>query len=493
MHHINYIPSGPTIEAFHECNEDVYGVKGPFSSGKTQGCLMEILLKSLKQKPNPSGIRPVKWIILKNTYQQIEAAILPDWFLVFPRETDGGSFKKSPLMDYKLEWPLTDGSTLFMEAVFISAYNPRDIGKFKGIQATGLWANELSEIPESVFNAALARTDRYPLMKTAGVMPTWSGAIFDTNPPTTKSWVYRVFEKERPKGYKIFHQPSGFSLQAENIQNLRPGFYERLARGKSQEWIDVFINGNYGNIFDGKRVIPDYNPRMHDSDEPMAAMRNKLFIGVDFGLTPAAIFLMRQANGCIVVLEEITLQDAGIERLANEIKYMLSEKFPEHQSKDDIEIFGDPAGNSRNSNVKDEKSAIQILAAMTGLKVSAAPSNGKATRIEAARRPFNRMIDGRPGIVINKSCQVFREGLLGGYHYKAIRDISGAIINERHLEEPFKNEYSHIQDAFQYAMLGIGEARDLTKPISTLGLLNTDKEWELLNQRLHKENDSWGI
>ena len=42
---------------------------------------------------------------------------------------------------------------------------------------------------------------------------------------------------------KVFHQPSGLADNAENLVNLTPGYYERLALGKSPEWIKVYIKG----------------------------------------------------------------------------------------------------------------------------------------------------------------------------------------------------------------------------------------------------------
>ncbi len=39
------------------------------------------------------------------------------------------------------------------------------------------------------------------------------------------------------------------------------------------------------------------------------------------------------------------------------------------------------------------------------------------TRINGAMA-LNRMVDGRPGLLISPKCKVTRKGMAGGYHYK---------------------------------------------------------------------------
>jgi len=40
----------------------------------------------------------------------------------------------------------------------------------------------------------------------------------DTNPPDSDHWYFKLFEGEGTPGYEIFHQPSGLSPEAENIE-----------------------------------------------------------------------------------------------------------------------------------------------------------------------------------------------------------------------------------------------------------------------------------
>jgi hypothetical protein len=73
---------------------------------------------------------------------------------------------------------------------------------------------------------------------------------------------------------------------------------------------------------------------------------------------------------------------------------------------------------------------------------------------------MNRMVSGKPGLLVNKSCKLLRKSLSGGYHFKRIAVGAG---HERFRDSPNKNEHSHVGDAFGYLMTGGGEYRQLTR------------------------------
>ena len=79
---------------------------------------------------------------------------------------------------------------------------------------------------------------------------------------------------------------------------------------------------------------------------------------------------------------------------------------------------------------------------------------------------MQRLIEGKPGFLINKKCQRLRKSLAGGYHFKRISMGAG---QERYRSTPNKNEHSHVGDAAGYCLLGGGEHRSMTtkKPFMT--------------------------
>ena len=156
-------------------------------------------------------------------------------------------------------------------------------------------------------------------------------------------------------------------------------------------------------------------------------------------------------RGKWLVLGELVAQDMGIVRFAEEFKREVSVRYPENE----VIVFGDPSGDYRAQT--DERTPFQILRA-AGIVARPAPSNDVALRIEAVAGPLGRLIDGKPGFLVDPTCLNLIKGFTGGYCYRRLQ-VSGA---ERFEDRPDKNRFSHIHDALQYALSGGGEARKLT-------------------------------
>jgi hypothetical protein len=65
-----------------------------------------------------------------------------------------------------------------------------------------------------------------------------------------------------------------------------------------------------------------------------------------------------------------------------------------------------------------------------------------------------RITEGVPGLVITRPCVNLRNGFLGDYHYRVMRNVDGS---ERTASEPDKSRddpASHVHDALQYAVYG---------------------------------------
>lgn len=485
----NYTVAGPVIREFHETTARVRCLQGPVGSGKTTACVWEVLRRSGMQKADKSRRRKTKWIVIKNSYRQMWLVVMPLWFKVFPRNSDHPDFKthfKEDKMIHSIELRLPDNTFIDMEVYFISADRANE-ETFKGINATAIWVCEASDVPSGVINMATTRWARYPEDDKGDYCGTWHGMIMDTNPPDYDDWLYKMFQEHRKDGWIIFKQPSGLSPQAENMRGKASTYYHDLMPGKSQAWIDIFVHGKEGFTLEGKVIFPEWNDDIHCSRSPIRPLHSQIIIGVDYGLTPGAIFLQQDTAGRIVSPAEITLENAGVIRLADAIKSTIARRFPDHISNDDVVIYGDPAGNNRSAN--DEKAAIDILRAHTGYRCYAAPTNGIETRLEAVRRGLTRLVDGKPGFIIDSECKMLRKGFNGKYHYRKIKGTDG-----RFDDVPNKNEYSHIQDALQYGLLGMGQARELMQTPSKFGIFTSDQAWDQTNQQLAKEADwrySW--
>jgi hypothetical protein len=142
----------------------------------------------------------------------------------------------------------------------------------------------------------------------------------------------------------------------------------------------------------------------------------------------------------------------GLERFGHLLKTELEIKFPKY----DLQVWGDPAGMSR-----DQIFEVTAFDHLKGLGILARPTatNDFKTRREAVAAPMNRLIQGKPGLLVNSKCNRVRKSLAGGYHFKRVQ-ISG---QDRFRDKPNKNQHSHVGDALGYALLGGGEFRRLTR------------------------------
>ena len=73
---------------------------------------------------------------------------------------------------------------------------------------------------------------------------------------------------------------------------------------------------------------------------------------------------------------------------------------------------------------------------------------------------MNRLVQGKPGFLVNKKCLRLRKSLGGGYHYTRVAIGAG---QERFKDKPNKNEHSHVGDALGYCLLGGGEMKRMTR------------------------------
>jgi hypothetical protein len=345
---------------------------------------------------------------------------------------------------------MADGTTIDMEVLFLALDKPKDVAKLLSMELTGAWINEAREVPLSILEGATMRVDRFPPMSDGGC--TWSGVLMDTNPPDEDHWWYELAEVKRPDDYEFFRQPGANDKDAENLQNLSSKYYPRLSLGKKEEWINVYVNGNYGFVVDGKPVYSEYNDRVH-CQEVGFTDGIPVYVGIDFGLTPAAVLGQKPATGQIRCLSEVVTEDMGVKRFSEILKNHINEKYP-HDAV--FKFFGDPAGSARSQT--DEKTVFDILHAQ-GIKAFPADSNDFTLRRESFATPMTRMIDGDPGFIIHPDCKVLRKGIIGGYHYRRVQVSS----SEKYADKPDKGKYSHVCDAGQYMTLGMGEGMEITR------------------------------
>lgn len=458
MEKLDYNPSGKIVDEFHHDHTFIRGIMGPVGSSKTSACILELFLRGCEQKVTRGNRRESRWVVTRNTFPELKSTTIKSfqsWFPTVPIKWD------SPITA-TVDFYLGDKTRVVQEWIFLAIERPEDVGKIRGLEVTGGWLNEASEIDKSILDMVAQRCGRFPSVKTGG--PTWSGVIMDTNPPSTDHWYYKLAEIERPKGYKFFRQPGGIlkeggeykpNPEAENVKNLPGGheYYLRQVPGKKDEWIKVFLMGQYGVVTSGKAVYPEYNDEIHCKPvKPVPGL--PLILGFDFGRTPACVITQMTPRGQLLVLDELCSVDMDISQFARDaLKPHLAMYYPEWSRAGNFRCVGDPAG-VRKSDTESKTCFMELADA--GFVCMPAITNDPLARTSAVSKFLTRMTGGMPGIVVDPKAATLRNGFIGAYCYERIQ-VTG---EGRFRDTPIKNSASHPHDALQYVCLHVTQISD---------------------------------
>jgi len=412
---------------------------GPVGSGKSVGCC--VALYQLMRQFDAAGLDS-RWVIVRNTYRELEDTTLrtwEDWFGQY------GSFMRQN-MTYTYQFNHKH------EVMFRALDRPQDVGKLLSLEISGAWLNEVREIPKAIYDMVQTRIGRYPKRVDYGDDIPQFSLLLDSNPMDDFHWYYRLAEELRPDNATFYRQAGGLSDEAENTDNLPPGYYANIVKGKDEAWIKVYVDGEYGFAVDGKPVWPMFKDSLHVSHETIKSTDGPVTVGIDFGLTPAAVFIQQTATGQYQVLSEVVTEDTAADEFGTILKAHAARHYPGSK----ISYWGDPAGSQRSQ--ADKHTPFLILKAEGIDCRPAITKSGKPNdfdiRVKAVSRNLLKLdMGGEPALIISPACKYLRRALSGGYKYRQLQ-VSG---DERYNVEPEKNIYSHVAESLQYGMIGIGE------------------------------------
>jgi hypothetical protein len=411
---------------------------GPVGSGKSVTCSFEIVRRGSAQAPNQRGIRKTRFAVVRETARQLQDTTIKTFLDWFPPGVCGNYMRTTKTYFFQL-------GDVEIEIMFRALDDADDVANLNSLELTGAWFNECRDIHPEIIDAMSKRVGRFPSKKDGG--PTWFGMWGDTNPPTMDTWWYYQLEHLDPKdgvspndnGWEVFKQPSGRSPFAENIENLPDDYY--TIRGRSDEYIRVYIDGEYGLSSAGMPVYKYFRPDYHVAKNRLTYLRlsnRPIIVGMDLGLTPAAIIGQHDPLGRALILGECVSFDMGAQRfIRSMLKPFLTTNFPGMN----VIIVVDPAGTQRAQT--DERSVVDIIKA-EGFRVIPAKTNSISARLSAVDDFLMRQVDGSAAFLMDPRCTQLKAAMMGGYRYKPKGD--GEID---------KGKASHVAEALQYLMLHI--------------------------------------
>jgi hypothetical protein len=430
----------PTVAAFMlDSKTRIRTLVGPLGSGKTMGCVMELLKRGCEQQPH-NGVRYTRFALIRNTLQQLRQTVLADALQYLG--PCAHFYTTDSTLQVRLRLP--DGTGVHSDWPLIPLDSKEDVRRLLSMQLTGAYVNELREVPFEIIRPLLGRCGRYPSKALGGA--TWRGIICDTNPWDTDSPYHdRMVLNPKPT-WKLYHQPSGISSDGENTENLPDGYYADLMEDHDVDWASVHVESQWGTSNAGQAVFrKTFHAPTHVKDMGVLVNPNKpVMIGLDFGRTPCAIIGQHDNFGRAIIMKEVVTEGMGLIQMIEEhLKpVLLAPPFAGKR----VFVVADPAGAQRSQ--LSEETAFMVLKDQ-GFLAYPASTNSIDLRLLAVEKLLRQQILGEPALQISRTgCPILITSLGNKYRYRRRRDGNLDDIPEK------LHPWSDISDALQYFCLG---------------------------------------
>lgn len=464
---MSWVSSGPVAQRFVWHPAPVSLICGPFGSGKTTAMFVKLLICSMAVPPSPvDDVRYARVAVVRDTYRNLETNTIPSWEERFPKSMGkwkggGGGEPGMHVIDFLLE----DGTTLHWEVLFV-AVGDHNVKQFcDGLQLTACALNGTDELPGDLIDYMQPRLGRWPAPQHRPpdwkrYVPFWCKLMGDMNAPDLDNWTYDKFVENKSPDFEIFMQPGGLDEGAENLANLRDGYYERMMHGKADWWIKRFVHNKFGFSRSGTPVYPDFNDALHVSSRPLAYDKRRVLVfGGDGGRDCCVIAMQRTFAGRVHWLKEFVPEKRmGAKQFGAWLAREAANTWPEIEK---FVFFLDPACFEPNSE-DDDFTWAEIFARAFGLGedwrdyVKPAQSQDPEVRRDAVASLLREFDDGQPLLLIDPvNCRTVRRGFASGFHYANTKTHG----EETKTLDPVKNKYSHPMEAGEYGTLGSSNVR----------------------------------
>lgn len=489
-----YVTS-PTGQKFHESDKFLKMLCGPYGSGKSCACAVDVLTYACAQRPAPDGVRYSRVGVIRAAYPELQATTRRSLLEVLPPEYGNIALSGAPIKGFYYI-PLPDGTFVHLELELISLKSKDDEFRVRSMNWSFAWMNEANGCTSDVFTMVTSRVGRYPSQDMGGV--SWGGVIMDFNQPEPGSWL-DVYIKNPQPNWAVFKQPpAAFKItdaqgrvsyevnpNAENLRNLgsrEEGDPEDMApeeRGMRyyRNQIDAHLKAGRTDIVDnqfcmldvpvvdGKPVYTNFNVSRHCSPDPiLPSMFEPILLGMDqSGIHPAAVILQNQ-RGKWCVMDELYADGEGLEDFLHGLLLpLLRTKYPNNP----VIAAIDP------SNQRDSWQGITPRQRLEELGITTVTelSNSPKARIQMVEHMLN--LD-TGGLWIDPACTLLIRGFLSEYRYRRLR-ASGSAGASAYTPSPEKNEASHVHDALQYACLLVHQKRNQTEGLHSVASRLSEK------------------
>lgn len=505
----HYKVPGPVAERYILSKGPIDLIMGPWGSGKTVASIFKLVRHAALDFPIcRDGVVHVRAAAIRDTYREMAKTALASWLEAFPKggpytasETGAFSGGQDRPVKHVLEWdivrqwyraqgewePRQTKVRLEMEFGAIGEQNLDSF--FKGYEISMGWLNECDLVHEDAPGRLYGRTGRYP---PESEVFEWEGERLgykvdpdtgresidvprvvcgDYNPPDESNWTYKrhIEEPEKWPGYHFFVQPSGLSPQAENRVGKGRHKYEEEERqfgGPTNSEARRNVHGEYAAKKSGTVVYDRFLLHKHRSDTVLKPVPElPFYMGFDAGGRPACGIGQFMPNGQFRGLREIISaadQVTGPDRFAEKVMEVLLRDFRGMRCGG---AWGDPSAWFGADKVRGELAFMETVSLALQIQIMPTATNDLKSRIGAVDWYFGGDIDAHtPRSLWCPTLKHTIRGFVSQYHLT--KHSSEGKTDNNEIE---KNDYSHIQDAWQYLLYGYRGPMQVKRDAAQLG------------------------
>lgn len=515
-------PPGPVCDRYIDSRGPIDLIRGPWGSGKTVGTVFKIVNHASWDFPIcKDGIVHVRCAVVRDTYRELAKTFLQSWHEFFPKN---GPFTKQPVKDNYSggqdrpvkhvvswdvirQWPDGPRQTTVELEMEMGAIGDQNLDSFfKGYEISIGCVNECDLLNPEVPGRLYGRTGRYP--PTSEIMD-WEGERLgydtdevtglktvrlprivcgDFNPPDESNWTYEREIENREKwtnSHNFFAQPSGLSPQAENRRGKSRQKYEEEERafgGPTASESRRNVHGEYAAKVDGTVIFSNFSINRHRSSDFLKPVPElPFYIGADAGGTPAACIGQFMPNGQFRGLREIVTKPTeitGPQRFAEMIADVLLHDFRGMRCGG---AWGDPSAWYGADKQRGELAFMEIVGKALAIRFRPTDTNDFKSRFEAVDFFLKGLIDANtPRALFDPRLKTTIRGFISQYkttkHFSEGKSQSVEIAN---------NEFTHVQDAWQYLLLGYRggakvkqDAAQIGRPANVVSIANRVRKGE---------------
>ena len=224
---------------------------------------------------------------------------------------------------------------------------------------------------------------------------------------------------------------------------------------RSPEWKKMAMEGmpprrwavEYERAWDVSAGRPIYIDCFHRAQHVLAKPVGPnpdypIFRGWDFGGNQSCA-MVQCVGSYVYVLAELPNGGVNTRRFAPEVIRFCNSEFGDAHYVDIV----DPSA-AWEGKTSEGKACTDVMREL-GLEPMAASTNDPEKRIDAVIKLLTTYASGKPVLQINPDCDMLIKGFEFGYHFP------DKPSQQKKMDRPVKNLYSHIHDALQYVALRI--------------------------------------